>query len=134
MKTETCRGNDGVTYVILGIFTSYLWLNIIKIIENENGAATKKIFNIGNPKNDVSIKQLAEMIVKLMKDYPNHCHLAQAAKIITTSAQNYYGTGYQDLGFRVPSIDAAKRDLNWEPKVDLESALRQTLDYHLASH
>lgn len=34
LKTETCRGNDRVTYVILGIFTSYLWLNIIKIIEN----------------------------------------------------------------------------------------------------
>ncbi len=107
---------------------------LIKIIENENGVATKKIFNIGNPRNDVSIKQLAEMIVTLMKDYPNHRHLAEAAKIITTSAQDYYGTGYQDLGFRVPSINAAKKDLNWEPKVDLESALRQTLDYHLASH
>gem|GEM_PF-3356454 len=33
LKTEPCWGYDEVTYVILGIFTSYLWLNIIKIIE-----------------------------------------------------------------------------------------------------
>lgn len=104
---------------------------LMKIIDNKEGVASKKIFNIGNPDNDVSVKQLAETLVGLMKEYPNYRHLAEAVKITNTSAQDYYGTGYQDVGFRVPSIKAAKELLNWSPKTDLESALRQTLDYHL---
>ena len=104
---------------------------LIKIIENEEGVAFRKIFNIGNPKNDVSIKELAEMIVRLIKEFPDYRHLAEATKIINTSSQDYYGSGYQDLGFRVPSIEKAKRYLNWIPKTDLETALRLTLDYHL---
>lgn len=106
---------------------------LIKIIENKDNVASKKIFNIGNPKNDASVKELAEMIVRLVKEYPNHRHLAEATKIISTSSQEYYGAGYQDLGFRVPSIENAKKQLNWVPKTDLETALRLTLDHHLGA-
>ena len=41
------------------------------------------------------------------------------------------GLAIKMWGFRVPSIKAAKELLKWSPKTDLESALRQTLDYHL---
>ncbi|WP_052046103.1 bifunctional UDP-4-keto-pentose/UDP-xylose synthase [Candidatus Paracaedibacter symbiosus] len=104
---------------------------LIKIIENKGKVASQKIFNIGNPNNDISVKELAETLVRLVKEYPHHCHLAEAVKIVNTSAQEYYGAGYQDLGFRVPSIENAKTHLNWIPKVDLETALRHTLDHHL---
>lgn len=104
---------------------------LIKIIENKDNAASKRIFNIGNPKNDVSVRELAEMIVRLVKQYPQYRHLAEAVKIKNTSAQDYYGAGYQDLGFRVPSIEKAKTHLDWIPKVDLETALCLTFDHHL---
>ena len=39
---------------------------------------------------------------------------------------------YQDIQRRVPSIEAIRRQLGWKPKVDLKTAIRLTLDYHLA--
>ncbi|MBP1735254.1 MAG: hypothetical protein H6Q53_1541, partial [Deltaproteobacteria bacterium] len=35
--------------------------------------------------------------------------------------------------FRVPSIRKARELIGWEPKVDLETALRKTLEYYLDS-
>jgi nucleoside-diphosphate-sugar epimerase len=32
----------------------------------------------------------------------------------------------------VPAIENARRLLGWKPKVDLKTAIRLTLDYHLA--
>lgn len=107
---------------------------LIKIIENKEGRASQKIFNIGNPASDVSIKQLAEMLVSLMKEYPQSRAQAAATKLLSTPAKEYYGEGYQDLGHRVPAIKAIQEALQWSPKTDLETGLRQTLDYYLQSH
>ncbi|WP_085784193.1 bifunctional UDP-4-keto-pentose/UDP-xylose synthase [Candidatus Nucleicultrix amoebiphila] len=104
---------------------------LIKIIENKDNCAHQRIFNIGNPKNDVSIKELAELLVQLVKEYPAYKNLADKVKISTVQAEEHYGKHYQDLGFRVPSIRNAKTYLGWEPKMDLKTALLKTLDYHL---
>jgi nucleoside-diphosphate-sugar epimerase len=105
---------------------------LIKIIENKNNEANQRIFNVGNPKNDVSIAELASLLVELVKEYPAYKAVAEKVKIISVNAEDHYGKHYQDLGFRIPSIKNAKTYLGWEPKVDLRSALRKTLDYHLA--
>ncbi|CAO5681841.1 MAG: Bifunctional polymyxin resistance protein ArnA [Holosporales bacterium] len=104
---------------------------LMKIIENKQGCATRKIFNIGNPKNDYSIKELADILVDLFKEYPTHKHLGEKVKIISVDSEQHFGAGYQDLGVRVPSIENAKKYLEWEPKYTLKDALKKTLDYHL---
>jgi UDP-4-amino-4-deoxy-L-arabinose formyltransferase/UDP-glucuronic acid dehydrogenase (UDP-4-keto-hexauronic acid decarboxylating) len=43
----------------------------------------------------------------------------------------YYGTGYQDVQHRRPSIRNARRLIHWEPKVDLEASVSATLDFFL---
>lgn len=104
---------------------------LIKIIDQKDKGAYQRIFNIGNPNNDLSIKELAEMIVSLVKTYPNFKTLAEKVKITTVDATEHYGKHYQDLGFRVPSVENAKNYLQWEPKTSIETALKKTLDYHL---
>lgn len=103
---------------------------LLKIIENKNGCADGKIFNIGNPKNNYSIHELAEMVITKMKNYPQTVELAAKTKIINSSSQDYYGQGYQDVNARVPTIANAKKYLEWEPIVDMNSALSKTLDYY----
>ena len=103
---------------------------LVRIIENEQNCANQRIFNIGNPQNDISIRELAEMIVGLAKGYPRVRKLAEQVKIIDVDASQHYGQHYQDLGFRVPSIENARKFLNWTPKIDIRSALIKTLDYH----
>ncbi len=107
---------------------------LIKIIENKDGCANKRIFNIGNPKNDVSIRELAELILHLIKDYPAYQDVATKTKLIDVEGKTYYGEGYQDVDARVPSIANAKQHLNWQPNVDLTTSLRKTLDYHLSDN
>ena len=105
---------------------------LMRIIENKDGCASRRIFNIGNPHNDISIGELAQMLVALTKTYPAYKALADKTKITSTPGAQHYGSGYQDLGFRVPAIENAKKFLGWAPQVNMEDALKRTLDYHLA--
>jgi nucleoside-diphosphate-sugar epimerase len=104
---------------------------LVRIIENNGGAADGRIFNIGNPANDVSIRELAETLIGLIKTYPKYAPLADKVKLVTVRSRQYYGEGYQDILTRVPSIRNAKKYLGWKPKTDLSTGLRKTLDYHL---
>jgi len=101
---------------------------LMKIIENKNGVATGQIYNVGNPKNNYSVRELAEMMLALAKTYPEYKRNAAKVKLVNTSAGKYYGKGYQDVKNRVPKIDNTKKDLSWSPKVDMKTALKNIFD------
>ena len=105
---------------------------LVRILENRGGAADGRIFNIGNPKNDVSVRELAERVIAAVKRYPKYAPLADKVKLVAVSSGEYYGKGYQDILTRVPSIRNAEKHLDWRPTTDLDTALQKTLDYHLA--
>ncbi len=46
-------------------------------------------------------------------------------------SKTFYGSGYEDVQHRKPSIDNARRLLNWEPKIDIEQSVEETLDFFL---
>ena len=104
---------------------------LIKIIANENDCATGKILNIGNPNNNASIREVAETILQLAKKYPRYQDQLAKIKIVNTQADDYYGSGYQDVQNRVPAIKLAQKFLNWQPTTTLKTALAKTLDHYL---
>jgi nucleoside-diphosphate-sugar epimerase len=104
---------------------------LIKIIENKNNAADGRIFNIGNPQNNASIREIAIKILKLAKTYPKYQAKVKKIKILDITAKKYYGGGYQDVSLRVPSIKRAQKILGWQPKTKLDLALKKTMDYYL---
>ncbi|NVN98475.1 MAG: bifunctional UDP-4-keto-pentose/UDP-xylose synthase [Geobacteraceae bacterium] len=104
---------------------------LMKIIANENGAAENGIFNIGNPINDLSVKELAEKLLELVKEYPDYKERADNCKLIEVSSGDFYGKGYQDMLTRVPSVKNAKARLDWEPVTSVDDALRKTLEFYL---
>ncbi|WP_218813716.1 bifunctional UDP-4-keto-pentose/UDP-xylose synthase [Rickettsiella endosymbiont of Dermanyssus gallinae] len=105
---------------------------LIKIIANENEAASQRIFNIGNPKNDISIRELAELLIEQVKSYPKYADAAKNTQLQTVAADNYYGKGYQDVDRRVPSIKNAQNYLGWQPKTDIKTSVKKILDYYLS--
>ena len=105
---------------------------LMKILENRGGAADGGIFNIGNPENDLSVRELAERLVAAVAAHPNFGEKARATPIVDVSSGEYYGEGYQDILTRVPSIRRARQILGWEPRVDLDEALRLTVDFYLS--
>jgi len=101
---------------------------LMKIIENPGGIASGKIYNIGNPRNNFSIRNLARMMVDLALTYPEFHERAKKVRLVPTSAAKYYGAGYQDMQNRVPEIRATTRDLRWRPTVTMRHALRHIYD------
>ncbi|MDB5919085.1 MAG: NAD-dependent epimerase/dehydratase family protein, partial [Massilia sp.] len=89
---------------------------LVRIIANAGGVATGKIYNIGNPSNNFSIRELATMMLELAAEYPEYRETAKTVKLVDTSSGAYYGKGYQDVQNRVPKIEATMTDLNWAPK------------------
>jgi len=101
---------------------------LMKIIENRNAIATGKIYNVGNPRNNYSVRELAQMMIDLALEYPEYQAQAKQVRMVDTTADTYYGAGYQDVQNRVPKIDNIRRELDWEPKVDMAQALRNIFD------
>ena len=101
---------------------------LMKMIDNKDGIATGKIYNVGNPVNNFSVKELADMMLKLAMDYPEYRDTAAKVKLIETSSEAYYGKGYQDVQNRVPKITNTMKELDWAPKVNMADALRFIFD------
>jgi nucleoside-diphosphate-sugar epimerase len=101
---------------------------LLAIIANRNGVASGKIYNIGNPANNWSVRDLARRMVALALEYPEYAENAAKVRIVDTTANAYYGTGYQDVQQRVPKITNTCADLDWQPRVDMEDALRRIFD------
>ena len=101
---------------------------LVKIIANKDGIASGKIYNIGNPDNNLSVRDLAERMLALAKQYPEYAENAARASIVDTTAERYYGKGYQDVQNRVPKIDNTRADLDWRPVVTMDDALRRIFD------
>ncbi len=101
---------------------------LMKIIENENGVASGKIYNIGNPMNNHSVRDLATMMIELALTYPEFHDFASRVRTLEVTSENYYGSGYQDMQHRVPAIENTRAELGWEPKVAMKDALRLIFD------
>ena len=101
---------------------------LMKIIENRDDIATGRIYNIGNPANNYSVRELAQMMLALAAGYPEYRANAAEVRVVETTAGEYYGDGYQDVQNRVPKIENTCRDLDWSPRVGMDDALRRIFD------
>jgi nucleoside-diphosphate-sugar epimerase len=128
VRGETIKLVDGgtqkraFTYIDDGIAA------LLKIIANEGGVASGKIYNIGNPANNWSVRDLAHRMLELAKQYPEYAATAAKVQIVDTTAEAYYGTGYQDVQNRVPKITNTCRDLDWKPMVAMDDALARIFE------
>lgn len=110
------------TYIADGISA------MMKIIENKDGIASGKIYNIGNPHNNHSIRDLASMMLNMAKTYPEYKDSAVKVNIVETTAVDYYGKGYQDVQNRVPKIDNTMQELDWKPEFTMQQALEHVFE------
>ncbi len=114
---------------------SFTWVGdgiegLMSIIENRTGKASGEIFNIGNPYNNYSIKELAEMLIDGMKKFPAFREKAEAAVLDIIPASTYYGKTYDDMQNRLPSIDKMETMLDWKPKTPMSKLLHKTIQWY----
>jgi nucleoside-diphosphate-sugar epimerase len=101
---------------------------LVRIIANEAGVASGRIFNIGNPANHYSVRELAEMMLAMAAEYPEYAVSARSTRIVETSSGEFYGKGYQDVQNRLPNIRATMAELGWKPQVDMQTSLRRIFE------
>ncbi|MCI3208512.1 MULTISPECIES: bifunctional UDP-4-keto-pentose/UDP-xylose synthase [Pandoraea] len=101
---------------------------LVRIIDNKNNVASGKIYNIGNPTNNFSVRELANMMLKLASEFPEYAETAKKVQLVETSSGAYYGNGYQDVQNRVPKIDNTMQELDWKPTTSMDDALRKIFE------
>lgn len=107
---------------------------LFRIIENANGVCDGKIINIGNPHNEASIRELAEMLLQEFNAHPLRDVFPPFAGMQAIESRRYYGDGYEDVQHRKPSIANAKKYLDWVPKIAVGKSVKKTLDFFLNDH
>jgi nucleoside-diphosphate-sugar epimerase len=112
---------------------SFTWIGdgtdaLMALLRNEEGRADGQIFNVGNPDNNASIKELAQTIVDVMKEMPQYAAQAEKVRFLSVPAEQYYRSGYDDVRNRVPSIAKMEKLMNWTPKVGLRETVKRTLE------
>src|SRR5947199_135393 len=55
------------------------------------------------------------MMLDLALTYPEYRDSAAKVQLVETTADAYYGRGYQDVQNRVPKIDNTSAELGWHP-------------------
>ena len=101
---------------------------LMKIIANEGNVANGQIYNIGNPKNNFSVRELATMMLELARSIPEYRDNAAKVRLVETTSGDYYGKGYQDVQNRVPKITNTMQDLGWAPTVAMDTALQNIFE------
>lgn len=96
---------------------------LIRIIDNQDGKADGKIFNIGNPNNNASILDIANMLLAALNTYPDYQTLVKNTQIDVVTQENFYGSGYQDVQQRIPDINNIQDALQWTPSIPLEQSI-----------
>jgi nucleoside-diphosphate-sugar epimerase len=101
---------------------------LMAIIRNNRGIASGNIYNIGNPANDISVRELAERMLGIARSMPEYADSAGKVNLLEVSSSEYYGAGYQDIQHRVPLIENTRKDLNWTPRISIDDALISILE------
>ncbi|NBB09478.1 bifunctional UDP-4-amino-4-deoxy-L-arabinose formyltransferase/UDP-glucuronic acid oxidase ArnA [Pseudomonas sp. SLFW] len=104
---------------------------LARIIENRDDRCNGQIINIGNPDNEASIRQLGEELLRQFEAHPLRDNFPPFAGFREVESQSFYGKGYQDVSHRKPSIDNARRLIDWAPSIELSETIGKTLDFFL---
>ena len=106
---------------------------LMRILENTGGRADGRIFNLGNPDNDCSVRELAGQLVEILSGFPGYEHVQRTARLLEVSSAEYYGEAYQDIQVRVPDLTNARTALGWEPRIGLRDALERTVAHYVSA-
>jgi nucleoside-diphosphate-sugar epimerase len=91
------------------------------LIVVQNQGRSKEVYNIGNPRDVISILSLAQEIVKIC---------CSQSEILEVDPQVVYGAAYIEAAEKIPNIKKLQKHTGWFPTIDLASSLTRILDYY----
>ena len=104
---------------------------LLKIIENKEGKADGKIYNIGSTDDEHNIKEIVEMVLSSAEKISGYEDVRTHVNVVSQDSGQYYGEGYQDVQRRVPSVEKIKNELDWKPTTSTADAIEKTVRFYL---
>ncbi|RDX82305.1 UDP-D-apiose/UDP-D-xylose synthase 2, partial [Mucuna pruriens] len=102
-------------------------IDAVALMIDNPDRANGHIFNVGNPDNEVSVKELAELMIKAYAKVSGVP--ASSLSTVNVSSEDFYGKGYDDSDRRIPDMTIITKQLAWKPKTPLDELLDVTLQY-----
>lgn len=102
---------------------------IYRIVQNPQSVCDRQILNIGSPQNEVSIRELAELMHVIYRDKFKKPGVS-LSEIVEVSDLEFYGEGYEDCDRRIPDCSKVNNLLGWTPKTTIEDLLFSTMSYY----
>jgi len=103
---------------------------LLRIIDRPK-SCQGQILNLGNDRNDVSIRALARALAAAFRaKRPD----APLPRLRTQGAAEFYGPGYDDSVVRIPAMTKARRLLDWRPRMTLPEMLPPIVADYLARY
>jgi len=81
---------------------------------------TGGVYNLGNPKNKISISELADLVIKVTKS---------KSKKIFVDPKEIYGPLFEEANDKYPDATLAMTELEWHPEYSIETAIEDTYEY-----
>ena len=91
--------------------------------------AHNQIYNVGNPENNLTIRELASLMAELFEEITGKLPTSQ---IFDIDGEAFYGEGYEDADRLVPDIRKLGT-LGWKPQRDLRTTFRDAMAYYIES-
>ncbi len=124
---------NGPLYLVDGGHVHRAFLHIadamaaMQVILDHPERTRNQIYNVGNPDNNVTIRELAELMLGVYEELTGE----QAhSRLTEVSGERFYGQGYEDSD-RLPPDISKMGALGWRPQYDLWKTLRDAMEYYL---
>jgi UDP-apiose/xylose synthase len=86
-----------------------------------------QIFNVGNPANDLTIRELSRLMLELYEELTG---APATSEVVEVSGEDFYGPGYEDSS-RLPPDVSKLRALGWAPRHDVRSTFSDAMRFYL---
>lgn len=98
-----------------------------QVLLDQPEQARNQIFNMGNPANNLTIRELSHLMLELYEELTG---APPTSHVVEMTGEAFYGPGYEDSS-RLPPDISKLRALGWSPQHDIRSTFRDAMAYYL---
>jgi nucleoside-diphosphate-sugar epimerase len=104
---------------------------LMQILQDDGSRTDSQILNIGDPRGQISILGLAELLIGLYAQTARARSRPFTAGIVFRTRDAHFGGGYEDISARRPSIAKMQQLFDWNPSNELRSTMERTLHWYI---
>ena len=95
----------------------------------ECAGAPGRVFNIGSPE-EISVLDLARTVLRLVDEATVGTPSDPDSRLRLVPYDQAYEAGFEDMSRRAPALGRIREAIGWEPRITLETTLRDIIEYH----